>query len=430
MPELIDARTGDVTWQQSFDTDITDVFEVQSQIAARVAGALGVALGGKRAAAIDEASHRQRRSVSALSQGARHHRARPGEPSRLGGVPGAGGGTRLDLRGGLGQPVDCDEPASTPMVSPVPRRRRRAKEALDRAASLQPGCAAESPGGGEVPHADHPQRRTSRPARWTWRCGQRRTMRRCSRRRASTTCRKVTSARRWPSSSGPGRSTRGRTTTLYNLGPGVRRARVASRMREAARPCGTCRPARRPERHSVGCDDAGSPKATWQAARAGLRAAIASGVTAPTLAAQFAGFQENTWILDPDVKALVFRLTPSAFDNDRASGASRSAPLSGRAGIWRGRGPMPTPSIPLSKSQADGAPNDPQLRVLYGLVLAYRGKAAEARAAADLALNAGGQAHRAARLHPAERRPNRACAGQQGTRRWTTSRRFARWADT
>ena len=46
MPELIDAGSGDVKWQQSFDTDITDVFEVQSQIATRVAGALGVALGG------------------------------------------------------------------------------------------------------------------------------------------------------------------------------------------------------------------------------------------------------------------------------------------------------------------------------------------------------------------------------------------------
>ena len=45
VPELIDASTGDVKWQQSFDTDITDVFEVQSQIATRVAGALGVALG-------------------------------------------------------------------------------------------------------------------------------------------------------------------------------------------------------------------------------------------------------------------------------------------------------------------------------------------------------------------------------------------------
>jgi tetratricopeptide (TPR) repeat protein len=47
LPELIDARTGDVTWQQTFDANLTDVFQVQTQIASRVAGALGVALGSR-----------------------------------------------------------------------------------------------------------------------------------------------------------------------------------------------------------------------------------------------------------------------------------------------------------------------------------------------------------------------------------------------
>jgi TolB-like protein/tRNA A-37 threonylcarbamoyl transferase component Bud32/tetratricopeptide (TPR) repeat protein len=45
-PELIDVRTGSSKWQQSFDGDASDVFKVQSSIAAQVAGALGVALGG------------------------------------------------------------------------------------------------------------------------------------------------------------------------------------------------------------------------------------------------------------------------------------------------------------------------------------------------------------------------------------------------
>ena len=47
VPELIDARTGDVTWQQSYDANLTDVFQVQTEIASRVAGALGVALGSQ-----------------------------------------------------------------------------------------------------------------------------------------------------------------------------------------------------------------------------------------------------------------------------------------------------------------------------------------------------------------------------------------------
>jgi TolB-like protein/Flp pilus assembly protein TadD len=45
VPELIDVRTGAATWQQAFDADLTDVFQVQGDIAVRVAGALNVALG-------------------------------------------------------------------------------------------------------------------------------------------------------------------------------------------------------------------------------------------------------------------------------------------------------------------------------------------------------------------------------------------------
>jgi serine/threonine-protein kinase len=54
LPELIDARTGDVTWQQSYDASLTDVFQVQTQIASRVAGALGVALGSREETKLGE----------------------------------------------------------------------------------------------------------------------------------------------------------------------------------------------------------------------------------------------------------------------------------------------------------------------------------------------------------------------------------------
>jgi TolB-like protein/Flp pilus assembly protein TadD len=46
-PELVDARRGDVAhtrWAQQFDASLTDVFEVQADIAGKVADALGVAL--------------------------------------------------------------------------------------------------------------------------------------------------------------------------------------------------------------------------------------------------------------------------------------------------------------------------------------------------------------------------------------------------
>jgi serine/threonine-protein kinase len=47
VPELIDARSGSATWQETFDASVTDVFQVQQAIASQVAAALHVALGSR-----------------------------------------------------------------------------------------------------------------------------------------------------------------------------------------------------------------------------------------------------------------------------------------------------------------------------------------------------------------------------------------------
>jgi hypothetical protein len=44
-PELVQAATGSTRWQEPFDAPLTDVFQVQADIADRVASALDVALG-------------------------------------------------------------------------------------------------------------------------------------------------------------------------------------------------------------------------------------------------------------------------------------------------------------------------------------------------------------------------------------------------
>lgn len=44
-PQLISVEAGRVNWDQTFDAELTDVFDVQTEIASRVADALGVALG-------------------------------------------------------------------------------------------------------------------------------------------------------------------------------------------------------------------------------------------------------------------------------------------------------------------------------------------------------------------------------------------------
>ena len=50
-PELVQAVPGrppTTKWQQAFEASVTDVFQVQSDIASKVASALGVALGAEQ----------------------------------------------------------------------------------------------------------------------------------------------------------------------------------------------------------------------------------------------------------------------------------------------------------------------------------------------------------------------------------------------
>jgi serine/threonine-protein kinase len=53
-PELIDVATADSKWQQPFDASLTDVFQVQADIAGKVAEALDVAIGSRQQRALAE----------------------------------------------------------------------------------------------------------------------------------------------------------------------------------------------------------------------------------------------------------------------------------------------------------------------------------------------------------------------------------------
>ena len=53
------------------------------------------------------------------------------------------------------------------------------------------------------------------------------------------------------------------------------------------------------------------------AARAVVRQAIGPALPGPRVAARFAGVFEMAWALEPREQALLARLTPAAFDDDR-----------------------------------------------------------------------------------------------------------------
>ena len=105
-PELIQVGTAATTWQQPFDASITDVFQVQADIAGRVAEALDVALGAPQKETLAEKPTENLAAYEAFLKGeeagqgiaAADPRAHPPRHRILR----PGGGARLDVRAGVG----------------------------------------------------------------------------------------------------------------------------------------------------------------------------------------------------------------------------------------------------------------------------------------------------------------------------------------
>jgi tetratricopeptide (TPR) repeat protein len=120
-------------------------------------------------------------------------------------------------------------------------------------------------------------------------------------------------------------------------------------------------------------------------ARGVIRSAIGGNVTAPAMAAFFGGYQELSWALEPEGQALLLRLTPAAFDNDRAWWGQTTATAYWERGDKAMARAYADSALAPSAAQVAASPGDAQVRSLYALMLAYLGRAAEARAEADTA---------------------------------------------
>jgi len=375
VPELIDGRTGDVKWQQSFDTDITDVFEVQSQIATRVAGALGVALGGSEQVQLTK---RPTDNVEAYQLYLKGRAIQGADPPSL-----------RESSGYLEQAVALDSTFSDAWAALAisqsrlysngfasPAIARRAKEALDRTVALDPDAARTHLAAARY---DLLVARNQELSRGEMDLAL----------RAAPTDAEVLSAAGL-SDMGAGdlgsalaKLERAREIdprsyiTLYSLAQVYDYLGRAPDGEATASAALLVRPGDLNAIQWVAISRVAQGK--LDEARAGIRSAIESGVPAPSIAAHFAGYQETSWILDDRERQLVFRLTPSAFDNDRAFWGQAIAtaylqygePVKARA--------YADSSLALSKTQAEENPGDAQLQVLYGLMLATAGRAAEAR---------------------------------------------------
>ena len=113
--------------------------------------------------------------------------------------------------------------------------------------------------------------------------------------------------------------------------------------------------------------------------QAEIRSAIERGVAAPAIVAFFAGYQELSWALDQSGQQLLFRLTPAAFDNDRAWWAQSLATASWALGDPAAARAYADSALTRSAAQLAVSPNDGQLHGLYALMLAYLGRGDQAR---------------------------------------------------
>ncbi len=377
VPELIDARSGDVKWQQSFDTDITDVFEVQSQIATRVAGALGVALGGSEQ---EQVTKRPTGNVEAYQLYLKGRAIQGADPASL-----------RESAGYLEQAVALDSTfgdawaALTISLSRLysngfasATTAQRAKEALERTVALDPNAA----------------RTHLAAARYNSLISRNRQL---ARGEMDLALRAAPGDAEVLSAAGLGdmgdgdlgsalaKLERAREIdprsyiTLYSLSQVYAYLNRPADAEATASAALLVRPGDLNAIQWVAIGRVAQGK--LDEARVAIRAAIEAGTPAPAIAAHFAGFQETSWILDERERQLVFRLTPSAFDNDRAFwGQSLALAYWQRGDVARARAYADSALAP-SRAQAEAAPNDAQLHVLYGVMLALAGNGAEARAA-------------------------------------------------
>ncbi len=99
------------------------------------------------------------------------------------------------------------------------------------------------------------------------------------------------------------------------------------------------------------------------------------------------------WALEDAERDLLFRLTPAAFDDDRAWWGQTLAIAHAEQGDMALAAAFADSALPRTKILMDASPNDPQTRAFYGLMMAYAGHKAEAVALAEnaVALERGGK---------------------------------------
>ena len=380
-PELIDARTGASKWQQSFDADVTDVFQVQSSIASQVAGALGVAMGGKEQ---QQVAQRPTSNLAAYDLYLKAEALTSNDPT-----------TRRQAAGLYDQAVALDSSFTLAWAglsralsglyfngTPDPQVGSRSRLAAERSLSLDPKGAAghtalaryyllvaKSPtqAGEEMTQAlaaspNDPDLLNAAGAterslgRWDAALQHLEQARRLdprSGRTAGELHRTLVALRRYPEAIAAGNDALALAPADLNVIEMQMMAYLAQ-------------------------GDLAGARSVLQS--------IPANLAQPAVAAYLATYNDLFWVLNDAEQQLVLRLPASSFFDDPAAWGSV------KMQIWWLRGDKAKARAYADsarvafEAQLKAAPDDPQLHALYGLALAYLGNKAEAIAEGEKSL--------------------------------------------
>ncbi len=374
-PELVDGHTGATTWSQSFDTDVTNIFEVQSQIATRVASALGAQLGTQD---VQQLAGRPTTNVAAYD-------------SYLKGkaLTATDAGTMRQAAAYFEQAVALDSAfvdawaALAGSLARVyvngtrdPVALARALVATERAIALDPNSAAGYAAAAmfyttAAPDASKASAAMDRALEL-----------------APNDANVLVRAASLDRANGKSDAAATNLERARELDPRSVRVLIAlqvlyleqHRFAEALE-AGQASMALEPLNADPMQNQAMVHLAMGDlnGARAVIRAGISRGMPATSVAAIFGGYFEVSWALDDAERSLLFRLTPAAFDNARGWWGQSLA-----IAHWQQGNPALARAYadsalgPTVEQVAASAPGDGQTRGLHALMLALLGRKAEA----------------------------------------------------
>jgi eukaryotic-like serine/threonine-protein kinase len=375
-PELIQVSSGSTKWQQPFDAALTDVFQVQADVAGQVAQALDLALGSAQRAALAEQPTANAAAYDAYLKGEAASQA-------------LGTGDPLRLRTAIGfyeQAVALDSGFAQAWAelsrahslvyangSPTPESDRRAREGAERASRLAPNQPAGHLALGDY-FASIPSDQDR--ARQAYEAGLRLAPDNADLLGASALV--EVSTGKWDEALTHFK--RAQALDPRSVAIARRLAYSLLRMRRYPEALAASDRALALAPDNVQVLENKAMVFLGQGDLEGARRVIRENparIDPTVLAAYFGNYYDLYWVLEPDLRNLLLRLTPSAFD-DRAAWAIVLAQTYRLQGD-RARTRAYADSARLAfEARLRDAPADPQSHVFRGLALAYLGRKAEA----------------------------------------------------